>query len=115
MGFSVASSCEFYKEIRESVVVQQQKVKTKYDIKIADLSCNSNLILHDFEKKKLLKILERVNFYPHCDLYISIDMNIKEALYKKFKSLKDLREIFKTNEDCIKFLEELICMVKKKK
>lgn len=108
MGFSVASSCEFYKEIRGSVVVQRQKVKTKYDIKIADLSCNSNLILQNSDQKKLLKFLERVNFHPSCDLYISIDMNIKEALYKKFKSLKDLRNIFKTNKDCIEFLEDLI-------
>lgn len=35
-------------------------------------------------------------------------MNIENILCKNFKSLKDLRAIFRTNEDCIKFLEELI-------
>jgi len=89
-------------------LAQRQKAKTKYNIKVADLSCNSNLFLQYSDKKKLLKILERGNFNPTCDLYISIDMNIKEALYKKFKSLRDLRNIFKTNEDCKEFLEELI-------
>ena len=35
-------------------------------------------------------------------------MNIESTLCKNFKTLKDLRAIFKTNEDCIRFLEELI-------
>ena len=35
-------------------------------------------------------------------------MNLENALYKNFKSVKDLKAIFKTNEERIKFLEELI-------
>ena len=45
-------------------------------------------------------------FSGDCKLYIN--MNIKDALCKNFKSLLDLRAIFKTNEDCRAFLEELI-------
>jgi len=35
-------------------------------------------------------------------------MSIKEALYKRFKSLDDIDRLFKTNEDCIEFLEDLL-------
>lgn len=86
----------------------QQKVKTEYSVKIADLSCDSKLILSKSDEKKFNKYFEKRQFYYPYQLYISIDMNIKDALFKNFKSLKDLRAVFKTNEDCKKFLEELI-------
>lgn len=85
-----------------------QQIKTEYKIKIADLSDISNSTLKTSVNKKLNKILKRGKSSSKSKLYLYIDMNINEALYKKFKSLKDLRAIFKTNEDCIEFLEELI-------
>ena len=59
-------------------------------------------------KKKFNKFLQKVNFNNAEELYICIAMNIESSLCKNFKTLKDLRAIFKTNEDCIRFLEELI-------
>lgn len=35
-------------------------------------------------------------------------MNITEALTKKFKTLNEMEQVFKTDKDCIKFLEALI-------
>lgn len=85
-----------------------QQTKTEYKIKIADLSDISTSTLKASVNKKLNKILKKGKSPSKNKLYLYIDMNINEALYKKFKSLKDLRAIFKTNEDCIEFLEELI-------
>ena len=85
-----------------------QQPKTEYKIKIADLSDISTSKLKASVNKKLNKILKKGKSPSKNKLYLYIDMNINEALYKKFKSLKDLRAIFKTNEDCIEFLEELI-------
>lgn len=89
-------------------MIQRKNTKTAYHMKIADLSYDSALSFHKNINKKFNNLLQKVNFNPNHELYISIHMNIKEALYKKFKNLKTLREIFKTNEDCIEFLEELI-------
>lgn len=89
-------------------MIQRKSTKTAYYMKIADLSYNSALSFRKNINRKFNNLLQKVNFNPNHELYISIHMNIKEALYKKFKNLKDLREIFKTNEDCIEFLEELI-------
>lgn len=85
-----------------------QQPKTEYKIMIADLSDISTSKLKASVNKKLNKILKKGKSPSKNKLYLYIDMNINEALYKKFKSLKDLRAIFKTNEDCIEFLEELI-------
>ena len=85
-----------------------QQPKTEYKIKIADLGDISTSKLKVSVNKKLNKILKKGKSPSKNKLYLYIDMNINEALYKKFKSLKDLRAIFKTNEDCIEFLEELI-------
>ena len=85
-----------------------QQTKTEYKIKIADLSDISTSTLKASVNKKLNKILKKGKSPSKNKLYLYIDMNINEALYKKFKSLRDLRAIFKTNEDCIEFLEELI-------
>lgn len=85
-----------------------QQPKTEDKIKIADLSDISTSKLKASVNKKLNKILKKGKSPSKNKLYLYIDMNINEALYKKFKSLKDLRAIFKTNEDCIEFLEELI-------
>lgn len=85
-----------------------QQPKTEYKIKIADLSDISTSKLKASVNNKLNKILKKGKSPSKNKLYLYIDMNINEALYKKFKSLKDLRAIFKTNEDCIEFLEELI-------
>ena len=85
-----------------------QQPKTEYKIKIADLGDISTSKLKVSVNKKLNKILKKGKSPSKNKLYLYIDMNINEALYKKFKSLQDLRAIFKTNEDCIEFLEELI-------
>ena len=85
-----------------------QQPKTEYKIKIADLGDISTSKLKVSVNKKLNKILKKGKSPSKNKLYLYIDMNINEALYKKFKSLRDLRAIFKTNEDCIEFLEELI-------
>ena len=82
--------------------------KISYPIKIADLYSSSKAILGNFIKKKFNKFLQKGNFNNAEELYISIAMNIESTLCKNFKSLRDLRAIFKTNEDCIRFLEELI-------
>ena len=89
-------------------MARMQQTKTEYKIKIADLSDISTSTLKASVNKKLNKILKKGKSPSKNKLYLYIDMNINEALYKKFKSLKDLRAIFKTNEDCIEFLEELI-------
>ena len=89
-------------------MARMQQSKTEYKIKIADLSDISTSKLKASVNKKLNKILKKGKSPSKNKLYLYIDMNINEALYKKFKSLKDLRAIFKTNEDCIEFLEELI-------
>ncbi|MCD7879663.1 MAG: IS1595 family transposase [Candidatus Gastranaerophilales bacterium] len=86
----------------------QSKNTTAYYCKMTDLDSHSELTRRKSVNKKLNKFLQKVNFHPNCSVYISINMDIKEALYKKFKNLIDLRNIFKTDEDCIKFLEELI-------
>ena len=82
--------------------------KISYPIKIADLYSGSKAIPDKLIKKKFNKFLQKVNFNNAEELYICIAMNIESTLCKNFKSLKDLRAIFKTNEDCIRFLEELI-------
>lgn len=89
-------------------MARMQQPKTEYKIKIADLSDISTSKLKAPVNKKLNKILKKGKSSSKSKLYLYIDMNINEALYKKFKSLKDLRAIFKTNDDCIEFLEELI-------
>ena len=89
-------------------MARMQQPKTEYKIKITDLSDISTSKLKASVNKKLNKILKKGKSPSKNKLYLYIDMNINEALYKKFKSLKDLRAIFKTNEDCIEFLEELI-------
>lgn len=89
-------------------MARMQQTKTEYKIKIADLSDISTSTLKASVNKKLNKILKKGKSPSKNKLYLYIDMNINEALYKKFKSLRDLRAIFKTNEDCIEFLEELI-------
>ena len=82
--------------------------KISYPIKIADLYSGSKAIPGKLIKKKFNKFLQKVNFNNAEELYICIAMNIESTLCKNFKSLRDLRAIFKTNEDCIRFLEELI-------
>ena len=89
-------------------MARMQQTKTEYKIKIADLSDISTSTLKASVNKKLNKILKKGKSPSKNKLYLYIDMNINEALYKKFKSLRDLRAIFKTNDDCIEFLEELI-------
>lgn len=90
-------------------MAKQQKIKIEYSIKVADLGCLSGLNLSASLKNKLEKFMKSPanrQFSGDCKLYIN--MNIKDALCKNFKSLLDLRAIFKTNEDCRAFLEELI-------
>jgi len=81
--------------------------KIKYQAKVADL-CSSSTLTSKLIKEKFKEIIKKGNFCTPSELYISIAMNIENILCKNFKSLKDLRAIFRTNEDCIKFLEELI-------
>ncbi len=81
--------------------------KIEYQAKVADL-CSGSKVTSNLIKKKFEEIIKKGNFYSPKELYISIAMNIENILCKNFKSLKDLRAIFRTNEDCIKFLEELI-------
>ena len=87
----------------------QQKLKTEYSIKIADLSDILKLNIDASSKKKINKILKTLanrQFSGDCRLYIN--MNIKEALCQNFKNLKEIRAKFKTNEDCKEFLEKYI-------
>ncbi len=86
----------------------KRKRKNIVNIKITDLSSDSKLILSAQDQKKYNKIFKKGNFYPLNRLYISVNMSIENALSKNFKSLKELRAVFKTNEDCKNFLEELI-------
>ena len=89
-------------------MAHQQKNTNIYNIKIADLSCDSKLILSDSDEKKVQRFFKDTQFYYPYQLYISIDMNIADVLTKKFKNLIELRAAFKTNEDCKRFLEEVI-------
>lgn len=89
-------------------MAHQQKNTSIYNIKIADLSCDSKLILSDSDEKKVQRFFKDTQFYYPYQLYISIDMNIVDVLTKKFKNLIELRAAFKTNEDCKRFLEEVI-------
>ncbi len=82
--------------------------KILYPIKIADLCSGSKAIPRRLIKKKFNKFLQKGNFNNAEELYICIAMNIESTLCKNFKNLIDLRTIFRTNEDCIRFLEELI-------
>ena len=91
-------------------MTNNQFTKTEYEINITNLNNDVKLELRHFVNKKLNRKLKNSNSVDFQKLYISIVMNLENALYKNFKSLKDLRAIFKTNEDCIKFLEELIWM-----
>ena len=110
MGFSIASFYGFKRYGNKgSKVKNQQKIKTEYSIKIADLSDISNLNISASLKRKIEKILKSPEYQQFSGTYeLYINMNIKDALFKNFKSLRDLRAVFKTNEDCIKFLKELI-------
>ena len=81
--------------------------KIEYQAKIADL-CSGSKLTNKLIKKKFEEIIQKGNFSSPKELYISIAMNIENILCKNFKSLKDLRAIFRTNEDCKAFLEELI-------
>ncbi len=82
--------------------------KIEYQAKIADL-CNSSIAPnYKLIKKNFYNFLQKGNFKNAKELYICIAMNIENTLCKNFKSLKDLRATFKTNQDCINFLEELI-------
>ena len=82
--------------------------KIEYQAKVADLCSGSKALTSKSIKENFKEIIKKGNFYSPKELYISIAMNIENILCKNFKSLKDLRAIFRTNEDCIKFLEELI-------
>lgn len=82
--------------------------KIEYQAKVADLCSGSKALTNKLIKEKFKEIIKKGNFCTPSELYISIAMNIENILCKNFKSLKDLRAIFRTNEDCIKFLEELI-------
>ena len=82
--------------------------KIKYQAKIGDLCSYSKAVSSKLIKKKFEEIIKKGNFCSLKELYISIAMNIENTLCKNFKSLRDLQAIFRTNEDCIKFLEELI-------
>lgn len=82
--------------------------KIEYQAKVADLCSYSKAVSSKLIKKKFVKFFEKGNFSSAKELYISIAMNIENTLSKNFKSLRDLQAIFRTNEDCIKFLEELI-------
>lgn len=109
MGFYCASLKVIQQVLLEvAIVMGKQKTKTTYNIKIAALSNDSKLIVSQQDRKRLDKFLNNRQFYSECILNINVNMKINEALYKRFNSLKDLRAIFKTNEDCKKFLEELI-------
>lgn len=87
---------------------QSSCTKIEYQAKVADLCSYSKAVSSKLIKKKFVKFFEKGNFSSAKELYISIAMNIENTLSKNFKSLRDLRVIFRTNEDCIKFLEELI-------
>lgn len=89
-------------------MTQQQKNTNIYNIKIADLSCDSKLILSDSDEKKVQRFFKDTQFYYPYQLYISIDMNIADALTKNFKTPHEMKKVLKTHEDCIRFLEELI-------
>lgn len=89
-------------------MTQQQKNTNIYNIKIADLSCASKLILSDSDEKKVQRFFKDTQFYYPYQLYISIDMNIADALTKNFKTSHEMKKVLKTHEDCIRFLEELI-------
>lgn len=82
--------------------------KIEYQAKVADLCSGSKALTSKSIKEKFKEIIKKGNFHTPSELYISIAMNIENILCKNFKTLKDLRAIFRTNEDCIKFLEELI-------
>ena len=92
MGFSIASFYGFKRYGNKgSNVKNQQKLKTEYSIKIADLSDISNLNINASLKRKIEKILkspEYRQFSGGCRLYIN--MNIKEALCQNFKNLKEI-------------------------
>ena len=88
---------------------KQQELKTEYSIKIADLSDILKLNLSASLKNKIEKILKTPanrQFSGDCRLYIN--MNIKEALCQNFKNPYEMKKVLKSNEDCRKFLEELI-------
>ena len=87
---------------------QSSCTKIEYQAKVADLCSYSKAVSSKLIKKKFVNFFEKGNFSSAKELYISIAMNIENTLSKNFKSLMDLRAIFRTNEDCIKFLEELI-------
>ena len=89
-------------------MAHQQKNTNIYNIKIADLSCDSKLILSDSDEKKVQRFFKDTQFYYPYQLYISIDMNIADALTKNFKTPHEMKKVLKTHEDCIRFLEELI-------
>ena len=72
MGFSIASFYGF-KRYESSRMKNQQKLKTEYSIKIADLSDISNLNISASLKRKIEKILkspEYRQFSGGCRLYI---------------------------------------------
>ncbi len=89
-------------------MAHQQKNTNIYNIKIADLSCDSKLILSDSDEKKVQRFFKDTQFYYPYQLYISIDMNIADALTKNFKTPHEMKKVLKTHKDCIRFLEELI-------
>ena len=82
--------------------------KTAYQTKITDLYSDSKSVSCKLIKGQLKELLGKGNFYTAKELYISIAMTLENTLCKNFKTLRDLRAIFRTNEDCINFLEELI-------
>lgn len=89
-------------------MAQRYGKKNKYHIKVTGFSGNSKSAMCYCVNKKLNKFLEKVNFPANGRLYISIDMSIEKILTENFKSLRQIRETFKTDEDCKAFLEELI-------
>lgn len=82
--------------------------KISYPIKIADLYSGSKAIPNRLIKKKFNKFYKKSISTMLKNFILCIAMNIESILCKNFKSLRDLRAIFKTNEDCLRFLEELI-------
>ncbi len=89
-------------------MVKKQSGKTAYYLKTTDLDYNTKSAIYRFVNKKLNKELKRSTLVDFQTLCISVNTDIVNAIYHKFENLREIRENFKTNEDCIKFLEELL-------
>ena len=108
MGFSIASFYGLKITVRRSILARMQNSTTEYANKIASQSnsissASANFTNKNFEKFRKQSIFSQKNTYNKKG-----NKKVRKRKEFKFSSVLEFWDTFRTNNDCIKYLEELI-------